>query len=414
MTSHSVEQGGIRRYGAVLARPHMASLFAAAFVGRLPVGMYSLAAVIFLSRQTGSFAVAGAATGAFAISSGISAPFLGRLIDRVGQAPVLGACAIGFPASVAALIAVAEATGDTVPVLACAVASGLTFPPLFATLRALIGMLAGGLAETAFALEAIVQELFFIVGPLLVALIVAVASAQAALGAAAGLVTVGTLAFVAASPALGGEAAAGGPRTRALASPGVRTIVLTSVVDGMTFGSLEVALPAFAQQYGSAGRAGLMLGTLAFGSLLGGLWYGARNWSREPGELLLLFAWPLAAGLASLTLANSILQMTVLLLIAGLFIAPSAAASFSLVGRLAPAGAMTEAFTWLSTSVTAGFAAGGVIAGLLVEHVSVDAALLTTAGCAVLAAVVLYVRRATLRSASDAQRPEISSEKPAG
>jgi MFS family permease len=239
-----------------------------------------------------------------------------------------------------------------------------------------------------------------------VALIVAVASAQAALGAAAGLVTVGTLAFVAASPARRGEdAAAGGPRTSALASPGIRTIVLTSVVDGMTFGSLEVALPAFAQQYGSAGRAGLMLGTLAFGSLLGGVWYGARNWSREPGELLLLFAWPLAAGLASLTLASSILQMTVLLLIAGLFIAPSAAASFALVGRLAPAGAMTEAFTWLSTSVTAGFAAGGVIAGLLVEHVSVDAALLTTAGCAVLAAVVLYVRRATLR---------FGDQKPAG
>jgi MFS family permease len=398
MTSHPVEQGGIRRYGAVLARPHMAPLFAAAFVGRLPVGMYSLAAVIYLSGQTGSFAVAGAATGAFAISSGISAPFLGRLIDRIGQAPVLGACAIGFPVSVAALIAVADATGDTVQVLACAVASGLAFPPLFATLRALIGVLAGGLVETAFALEAIVQELFFIFGPLLVALIVAVASAQAALGAAAGLVTVGTLAFVAASPARPRERSRGSDRGRgALASPAVRTIVLTSAVDGMTFGSLEVALPAFAQQYGSTGRAGLMLGTLAFGSLIGGLWYGARNWSREPGELLLLFAWPLAAGLASLTLASSILQMTVLLLIAGLFIAPSAAASFSLVGSLAPKGAMTEAFTWLSASVTAGFAAGGVIAGLLVENVSVDAALLTTAGCALTAAMVLYVRRRTLR-----------------
>jgi MFS family permease len=408
MTSHPVEQGGIRRYGAVLARPHMAPLFAAAFVGRLPVGMYSLAAVIFLSRQTGSFAVAGAATGAFAISSGLSAPFLGRLIDRVGQAPVLGACAIGFPASVAALIAVANATGDTVPVLACAVVSGLAFPPLFATLRALIGVLAGGLAETAFALEAIVQELFFILGPLLVALIVAVASAQAALGAAAGLVTVGTFAFIAASPARRRERTGEDDRgARALASPGVKTIVLTSVVDGMTFGSLEVALPAFAQQYGSAGRAGLMLGTLAFGSLLGGLWYGARNWSREPGELLLIFAWPLAAGLASLSLASSVLQMTVLLLIAGLFIAPSAAASFSLVGRLAPKGAMTEAFTWLSTSVTAGFAAGGVIAGLMVEHVSVDGALLTTAGCAVLAAVVLYVRRGTLRAPRVAPEPDL-------
>ncbi len=398
MSTESMSQGGLRRYGAVLARPHMAPLFAAAFVGRLPVGMYTLAAVLFLSKQTGSFAIAGAATGAFAISSGISAPFLGRMIDRVGQVPVLAACAAGFPASVAALIAVAESTTATVPVLACAVASGLTFPPLFATLRALIGVLAGGLAETAFALEAIVQELFFIIGPLLVAVIVAVASAQAALGAAAGLVAVGTLAFAAVSPSRQPNATAGeGPRVGALASPGVRTIVLTSVIDGMTFGSLEVALPAFAGQSGSPGRAGLMLGMLAFGSLLGGIWYGARNWSRDPAELLLLFAWPLAAGLASLVLAGSVPVMTALLLVAGLFIAPSAAASFALVGRLAPEGAVTEAFTWLSTGVTAGFALGGVVAGLLVEHVSVDAALLTTAGCAVLAALVLYVRRGTLR-----------------
>jgi MFS family permease len=91
--------------------------------------------------------------------------------------------------------------------------------------------------------------------------------------------------------------------------------------------------------------------------------------------------------------------MTGLLLVAGLFIAPSAAASFALVGRLAPGGAVTEAFTWLSTGVTAGFAAGGAIAGVLVQHASIDAALLTTASFALLAAVVLYLRRATLREA---------------
>jgi MFS family permease len=398
VTARPVEQGGIRRYAALLARPHMAPLLAAAFVGRLPVGMYSLGTVLFLSRETGSFAVAGAATGAFAIAAGVSAPFLGRTIDRVGQTPVLVGCAIGFPASVAGLIAVGESTSLTLPLLACAVASGVAMPPLFATLRTLISELAGGLAETAFALEAMLQELFFILGPLLVALIVAVASAQAALAVAAGLVAAGTLAF-ASTPAsrrwkrsVGEEPAPG-----ALASAGIRTILMASVADGMTYGMLQVALPAFAERHGSAGIAGVMLGILAFGSLLGGFWYGARNWSRDPGELLVLFAWPLAAGLATLSLANSIPTMIALLFVAGLFIAPLAAAGFTLVGRLAPAGTVTEAFTWLSAAVTAGFAAGGVIAGLLVEHVSVTAALLATAGWAVLTAAVLYARRATLR-----------------
>ena len=169
------------------------------------------------------------------------------------------------------------------------------------------------------------------------------------------------------------------------------------VVDGLTYGSLEVALPAFGQDHGSAGAAGVMLGTLAFGSMLGGLLYGAREWSRDAADLLVLFAWPLALGLASLALAGSIPVMVVLLFVAGLFIAPSAAACFALVNRLAPEGALTEAFTWLSAAVTAGFAAGGAVSGVLVEQASVNAALLATAGFALAAACVLYLRRATLR-----------------
>jgi MFS family permease len=399
MTTRPAERGGLRRYVALLEMPHMAPLLAAAFVGRLPVGMFSLATVLFLSKQTGSFAVAGAATGAFAVAAGASAPFLGRMADRVGQTRVLAGCAIAFPAAVVGLIAVAQTTSRTVPLVACAAACGLAFPPLFATLRALISVLAGGLAETAFALEAMVQELFFIIGPLLVALIVAIASAQAALLVAAVLAAGGTLAFASTPPSREWKRSRGDRRRAgALASAGIRTIVMMSVVDGMTFGTLEVALPAFAQRHGSAGIAGVMLGTLAFGSLLGGFLYGAREWSRDPAQLLVWLSWPLAAGLASLLLANTVPAMIGLLFVAGLFIAPSAAASFSLVGRLAPPGAVTEAFTWLSTAVTAGFAVGGILAGLLVQHVSVAAALLTTAACALIAAAVLFARRATLQS----------------
>jgi MFS family permease len=410
VSAQPADSGGIRRYRAVLAMPHMAPLLAAAFLGRLPVGMFSLAVVLFLSKETGSFAVAGAATGGFAIAGGVSAPIIGRLIDRFGQTPVLVVCAAGFPASVAALIAVGEAGSATVPIVACAGACGLTFPPLFATLRALISVLAGGLTETAFALEAMLQELFFIFGPLLVAVIVALATPQAALIAAAAMVTAGTLAFAATAASRNwGRRVAEGGRAGALVSAGIRTILLMSIVDGMTFGALEVALPAFAQDHGSAGTAGVLLGMLAFGSLLGGFWYGAREWARDPAELILWFAWPLAGGLATLALAGSVPVMLVLLFVAGLFIAPSAALSFTLIRRLAPAGALTEAFTWLSTGVTAGFAFGGLAAGVLVEHVSVDAALLTTAGCATAAAVVLYVRRGSLRAAPPASEARLGS-----
>src|SRR5947207_11095753 len=128
MNAEPVGKAGLGRYAAVLATPQIGPLYAAAFIGRLPVGMYSLAVVLMLSKETGSFALAGGAIGAFAVSSGASAPVLGRLIDRVGQTPVLLSCAVGFPVSVAALLAVAKGGGQTVPVLACACATGLAFP----------------------------------------------------------------------------------------------------------------------------------------------------------------------------------------------------------------------------------------------------------------------------------------------
>ena len=190
---------GFGRYRAVLSLPGIRPLLVAAFVGRLPVAMLSLAIVLLVSEQTGSYAIAGAVSATQALASAVFSPLLGRLIDRLGQTRVLVSCAIVFPISVAALITVAEVQPEPLPLIACAIPFGISFPPLFAALRALLGQLAGraDLTESAYALEAVMQELFFISGPLLVAVLVAVASPQVALAAAAALTSVGTLAFAA-------------------------------------------------------------------------------------------------------------------------------------------------------------------------------------------------------------------------
>ena len=177
----------------------------------------------------------------------------------------------------------------------------------------------------------------------------------------------------------------------------MRTVLVASVMDGMTFGTLEVALPAFAQRHGSAGTAGVLLAVLAVASMLGGLWYGSREWSKDPATLILWFSILLPVGLAPLALAHSIAAMAVLLAVAGLSIAPAAAITFVLISRLVPPGAVTEAFTWLSTGVIAGFAFGGALSGVIVESASVSAALALTAAFALGGTIVIFARRATLR-----------------
>jgi MFS family permease len=398
------EAAGLGRYRAVLRIPHVRPLLGAAFVGRLPIGMISLGIVLLVSEATGSYATAGLVTAVQALSAGLVAPAVGRLIDRVGQTPVLVTCAVAFPASVAALVAVAETDPRPVPLCACAVAFGVSFPPLFAVLRSLLSTMAEGaeLTEAAFAMEAVLQELFFIGGPLLVAVLVAVSSPQVALAAAAAMSATGTLAFAAsrASRAWRPQRSRGGAAAGALISPGMRTLLIVSAAYGVAFGAVEVAMPAFAARHGSAGTSGVLLAAMAVGSVLGGVLYGARSWRAEVPDLFVRFAALFAIALVPVAFAGSIPAMFVLITVAGFFIAPWAATTYVLVGRLVPPDALTEAFTWETTAVVAGFALGGALSGALVEQAGVREAFLAAAGLAAVSAVVAWTRRATLTAAA--------------
>jgi predicted MFS family arabinose efflux permease len=92
--------------------------------------------------------------------------------------------------------------------------------------------------------------------------------------------------------------------------------------------------------------------------------------------------------------------MCVLLLIAGLPIAPSFAASYGLVDRLAVPGTSTEAFSWLSTAIVAGISVGTAAAGVVIEHAGPIEALALAGPCAGVAALAVVLRRATLVSES--------------
>jgi MFS family permease len=362
--------------------------------------MVSLSIVLLVSEQNGSYAVAGAVAATQAFASAATGPVLGRLVDQLGQTRVLVVCGIGFPASVAALIIVAEVEPEPLPLIACAIPFGVLLPPLFASLRTLLGELTDDLVETAYALEAVMQEVIFIVGPLLVAVLTAAISPEAALASTGVLALAGTFAFAAtpASRRWRGLDASDRARSWALSSPAIRTLVIVSAAFGVAWGTLEVTLPAFADLHGSAASSGILLAGLSTSSMAGGLWFGARRWTVNHSDLLVRISALFALALTPLALADSMPVMFALLLVTGCFFAPWAATSYLLVGRLARAGTVTEAFTWEATAAVAGFSVGGAVSGALVESASVAAAFLVTAGLAAAATVVAWMRLPSLRA----------------
>lgn len=392
----------LRAYPLLLRPPGAQRLLVTALLGRLPIGIFSLAIVLVVRRQTGSFAQAGIATAAFAIGAGLVAPLQGRLVDRLSQPRVLLPSALINAAALGGLVLASNEDAPVWVLAVLAAVGGAAVPPLSACMRSQWATLFAddpSARETAYSLETVVNELVFILGPALTTMLVALTSSTGALLTAIALSLLGTIGFATSGLARSwrGEIA---PRTAAgaLGAPGMRTLVIAIVPTGIAFGALEVAMPAFAAHQGERpALAGLLLSAMAVGSVLGGLWYGGRNWTRPVVTRFLTLEATFTVGLLPLLLLpNSMLAMGLLMGIAGLALAPSAAAGFLLIDQIAPAGTSTEAYTWVVTANVSGTAIGAAVSGALVQHGDIRWALVLAVAGPALGTVIAVSRRRTL------------------
>jgi predicted MFS family arabinose efflux permease len=166
-------------------------------------------------------------------------------------------------------------------------------------------------------------------------------------------------------------------------------VLLFSGACGIAFGAAEVAMPAFAEHHGGRSLGGIALAAFAGGSLIGGVVGGAAaGASTRPHRRLRMISAAFTLALALPLLAGSILQMVVIMLIAGLPIAPSFAITYNLIEAAAVPGTQAEVFGWISTSITLTIAFGTAVGGSLIAHVGVHAALgLAIAGAALATAI---------------------------
>jgi predicted MFS family arabinose efflux permease len=242
-------------------------------------------------------------------------------------------------------------------------------------------------------------ELIFVAGPLMTAALTAIVSPATALIVSAVSVVTGTLWFTAQPPSRESrphpDAGTAG-WLGALRSPGIRSLVLISVPAGAALGICEVALPAFTADDGRPELAGVLLAIWSLGSAAGGLIYGGL--SRRPpldrAHLLMTAALPLS--ILPMAAATSPALMALLVIPAGLFIAPLLASRNELVALVAPPGARTEAYTWPVTAFVGGIAVGAALAGAVVEGPGWRVALLIAVGLAAAGAVIAFARRGTL------------------
>jgi hypothetical protein len=252
----------------------------------------------------------------------------------------------------------------------------------------------------AYALDSVMIEIVFVTGPLLTTVIVATVGAQYALALSAACVLGGTTMLLA---GLHGHTRPAAPEagTRrfglgALAAPGLRTLVFASLPVGFAFGAIEVVLPAFSAEHGAKELAGLLIAVWSGASGVSGLLYGARPARGAVMDIHLRLAFAVPLAFAFLLAAVSPLTMALLVIVAGLPIAPLITTRNQLVERVAPRGTATEAFTWPLTALVAGVSLGAAVSGTLVEEYSWVSAVLAAIAVSAAGAALLFARRGTL------------------
>jgi MFS family permease len=402
-------------YLAVLRLPHARPLLLASLVGRLSNATGPLSVVLFVQEETGSLAQAGAASAAIALASGLLAPVRGRLVDRYGQRRCLAPMALAFAAALTGLVAVAgpgRAAGAATVGLAAA--AGAVAPPLGASMRVLWVSLVGQgpRLQTAYALDAVLDELLFVVGPLLAGGLAALYRPAAGVLATAGLALAGTLGLVASpmSRAQAGSRAHGAGRVGwagALAAPGLRRLVLSLAGVGAAIGIWEISLVGAAREAGAPEAASILLAAWAAASAVGGLWYGARTWRRPAGRrYLALLALLVLAG-AIMAAAGSPIALGAVVVLVGAVLAPLESSAYVLAAEVAPAGTLTETGTWLNTAINVTSAAGLAVAGALVDGAGVSASLAVACACTAAGLLVALAGRDRLGAAPYRGRHEV-------
>jgi MFS family permease len=375
---------------AAVRSPGVPRTLALALLARVPLSAIGLLLVLQVRHLDHSYTLAGACSGACALGMAIGSPILGRAIDRGGQAGVL-ALTGAVVTAVCVAFALIPASAPAPVFLVIAAAIGLAQPPIGSCVRVLWRRL---LDRDGFnvlvTLDASLQELAFLSGPLLLISLASASSAAVALAATGALLGLCAALFAGLPETrrYGGPQPApadGATRGSALRGRGVQLLLVVAGLMGVAFGATELGIITAAEHHDATGATGALFALWGIGSFVGGvLW--TRSAAGRDGAAAMF--WLLAAcGIASAPLgaASSIWLLGAGLVLAGCAIAPLFGVMYALMGDVAPEGTLTEAFTLETSAITGGIALGSAVAGAAASAFGA-AATFTLAGAAFLIA----------------------------
>lgn len=358
-------------YRRVLSVPGALAFSLTGLVARLPISMVSLGIVLLVSARTGSYRLAGMVAAAYLVGNAAFAVLQGRMTDRLGQSRVLPWTILVFTVSLSLMMWSVDAGWPSPWPHVFAAVGGAALPQIGSCIRARWSHNVPDkrALQTAFALEAVVDEAVFMVGPIVVTVLATTVDPVAGLGTAVAAGLLGSLALAAqrsTEPPAHRHGTQHGPREPmgwAVLAP----LVVSGAMLGVLFGGSEVATVAFAEELGSKAASGPVLAIFALGSLLAGLISGTVHWQSSNASRFRFFMVALAVAVVPLPFVESLVLLGVVLFLAGFGVSPTLIASVAWIEETVPPRRLTEGISIMTTGMYVGVAPGAAVVGAVID-----------------------------------------------
>ncbi|MFE6736654.1 MFS transporter [Microbacterium sp. NPDC057650] len=348
-------------YRDLLRTPGVGRMIAAQLTARFPNGMASLAILLHVEQQTGSYGAAGLVLAATSVGQAVAGPVTSRWMGAWGMRRVLTLTAA---VCVAAVLCLALLPLNLPGYMILGLIAGLSTPPVQSAVRTIYPKLVNSSQLTPlFALDASLQEIIWILAPVVITLVSTQVGTTEGLLLVAAFLVVGCGWFIL-SPEVGRVRI---PRSRRAFGRVVLKppVMLATMIGFLLIGAcaaVEVGVVA-TFEHGSL-EAGLVLAVFSVGSLIGGLSFGhlpIGPWAMARRLLIV------AVGLSLTMVMLNAFWLGGTLLIAGIGIAPALAVLFAITTASVKFSETAEAFGWAGTGQLIGAAAGSAVAGFLVD-----------------------------------------------
>lgn len=342
------------------------------------------------------YSAAGVVAGVFTVAAAIAGPWRGHLLDRHGLRRTL------VP-SVAVLLpvwAIAPFVGYWALLGLIVVAGAMTFPVFSVVRQVLVTNVPPDLRRSALSLDSAIVELSFMAGPALGVMACQWWNPRWVLLVCAMGYVAGSTALLVLNPPIANAVELDAEGAGSTSWLGLRAlaILLAVAAAGFVLSGTDLAIVASLRDLGHASWVGIAFTLWGLGSAIGGITYGAI--SRSIPTFVLVFG--LGITTVPLAFAHHPALIAVLLVLTGLFCAPSLASSVDELSAIVPASARGQVMGWHGSAATAGNAMAPPLVGWAMDSHGWAWGYVVTGMMGVVAALVLMgavTARRTIRRA---------------